>query len=80
MSKQQEIYEFIATLNPKAKDFDAKENLLESGLLDSVAMMNLVVWCEEHFNITIDTDDLTPDNFSTLEAITEFIEKVTTTA
>lgn len=77
MSKQQEVLDFIKTLNPEAEQgVDAKQNLLESGLLDSVAMMELVVWCEEHFGITIDTDDLTPENFSSLEAIVAYVEKV----
>ncbi len=75
MSKVDEILEFIKTLNPEAeKGVDPKQSLLESGLLDSVAMMELVVWCEEHFGITIDTDDLTPENFSTLEAISAYVE------
>ena len=75
MSKQQEIFDFIKTLNPEAgEDFDPDQNLLESGLLNSVAMMELVVWCEEHFEITIDTDDLTPENFSCIRAISDYVE------
>ena len=57
-------------------DFEPDDNLLETGLLDSVAMMELVVWSEEHFEFTIDTDDLTPENFSTLTAISSYIDKV----
>ncbi len=77
MSKVQEILDFIKTLNPEAANgVEPSQNLLESGLLDSVAMMELVVWCEEHFEITIDTDDLTPENFSTLDAIAEYVEKI----
>lgn len=77
MSKQQEIYGFIKTLKPNLPDFEADENLLENDLLDSVAMMELVLWSEEHFGFTVDTDDLTPENFATLNAITEYIEKNT---
>lgn len=76
MSKQQEIYDFIKTLKPNLPDFEPDENLLEDDLLDSVAMMELVLWSEEHFGFTVDTDDLTPDNFATLNAITEYIEKM----
>jgi acyl carrier protein len=76
MSKQQEIYDFIKTLKPNLPDFEPDENLLEDDLLDSVAMMELVLWSEEHFGFTVDTDDLTPDNFATLNAITEYIDKM----
>lgn len=81
MNKVPEILDFIKTLNPEAaKGVDPGQNLLESGLLDSVAMMELVVWCEEHFGITIDTDDLTPENFSTLEAISAYVERTSNAA
>ena len=76
MSKQQEIYDFIKTLKPNMPDFEPEQNLLEDDLLDSVAMMELVLWSEDHFGLSVDTDDLTPENFATLTAITEYIEKV----
>lgn len=76
MSKQQEIYDFIKTLKPNMPDFEPDQNLLEDDLLDSVAMMELVLWSEEQYGFTVDTDDLTPENFATLVAITEYVEKV----
>ena len=76
MTKQEEIYAFIKTLKPNVPDFEPDLNLLEDDLLDSVAMMELVLWSEEQFGFTVDTDDLTPENFSTLNAITEYVEKM----
>ncbi len=76
MSNQEDIYTFIKTLKPNMPDFEPDQNLLEDDLLDSVAMMELVLWSEEHFGFTVDTDDLTPENFATLNAITAYIEKV----
>ena len=77
MSKQQQIFEFITTtLNPDSKvAFDAGQNLLEAGVLDSVAMMELIVWLEEQFKIAIEADDLTPDNFATLDAMAKYVER-----
>lgn len=80
MSKLQEVHDFIKTLKPNLPDFAPEDNLLEDDLLDSVAMMELVLWSEEHFNFTVDTDDLTPENFATLQAITDYIEKMTANA
>lgn len=74
-TRQSEIYDFIKTLKPNMPDFEPGENLLESNLLDSVAMMELVLWSEEHFNFVVDTDDLTPDNFATLNAIVSYVNK-----
>ena len=76
MSVQQEIYDFVRSLQPdKSFDFDVDLDLLESGILDSVAVMELVVWSEDHFQIGIDPDDLVPENFQTLKSIAEFIGK-----
>jgi len=76
MSKQAEIYDFIKTLKPNVPDFEPETNLLEEEILDSVAMMELVLWSEEQYGFTVDTDDLTPENFATLTAITEYVEKM----
>lgn len=75
MSKQQQVNEFIKSLKPNVPDFEPDENLLESDILDSVAMMELVLWSEGEFGFTVDTDDLTPDNFATLNAIVAYIDK-----
>jgi len=80
MSKQAEIYEFIKTLKPNVPDFEADQNLLEDEILDSVAMMELVLWSEEKYGFVVDTDDLTPENFATLTAITEYVEKMAANA
>lgn len=75
MKMQQEVSDFIKSLKPNVPDFEADENLLESDILDSVAMMELVLWSEGQYGFTVDTDDLTPDNFATLNAIVAYIEK-----
>lgn len=75
-SKHQEIQEFIGTLNPAAKSgVDVAANLLEDEVVDSVAMMDLIVWLEEHFGITIDPDDLTPENFGSVNAMVAYLER-----
>jgi len=80
MSMQEEVYNFIKTLKPSVPDFEPDQNLLEDEILDSVAMMELVLWSEEQYGFTVDTDDLTPENFATLNAITEYIEKMSSSA
>ncbi len=75
-SKHQEIQEFIATLNPAARGgLDLDADLMETEIVDSVAMMELVVWLEEHFDMVIDTDDLTPENFSSVNKMVGYLER-----
>ena len=72
MTTQQRIFEYIRTkLNPSSQlQFDPTQNLMGAGILDSLAMMDLIVWLEQTFSITVDTDDLVPENFATLDAMT----------
>ncbi len=75
MDMQDQVYQFIKTLKPNAPDFDVDSNLQENEILDSVAMMEFVLWSEETFDFLVDTDDLTPENFSTLGNIVAYINK-----
>jgi len=47
--------------------------LVTSGLLDSVATLKLVLYLEEHFNITIDTADIADGQLDSLRAIESLI-------
>ena len=43
--------------------------LLDSGILDSLSLLRLVVFLEERFGITMGDADLLPENFASVEAI-----------
>lgn len=49
--------------------FSEDQPLVSSGLLDSVATLKLVLYLEEHFNITIDSDDIADGQLDTLRSI-----------
>lgn len=62
-------------LNPNANaDIDNTLNLLEAQILDSTAVVELVLWLEETFELDIDPEALTPDNFATIDAMVAFID------
>lgn len=48
-------------------------SLLESGILDSLAILKLVLFLEEQFGIEVATDGLVPENFETVDAICAFL-------
>jgi acyl carrier protein len=52
------------------------EDLIETGLLDSLKIVELLVELEEHFAIRIPLRDLEIDSFRSLGAITNFVLKV----
>ena len=47
----------------------ASDTPLLQGLLDSLALMELVAFIEETYDLSIEPDELVEDNFETLSAI-----------
>jgi acyl carrier protein len=47
--------------------------LLESGILDSLSLLQLVVFLEERFGITVGDADLLPENFETVNTICAYL-------
>jgi acyl carrier protein len=51
------------------------ESLISTGILDSLTWLQLVSFIEEKFGVTVTDEDLNPDNFQTINAMTTFIQK-----
>jgi acyl carrier protein len=49
--------------------------LIENGIIDSMGIMLLLGFLEENFSITIDGDELIPENFSTIATIATLVGK-----
>ena len=45
------------------------------GILDSMAIMQLVGHLEKHYSITVPTEEIDPANFESINALTAFIDK-----
>lgn len=48
-------------------------SLLETGILDSLSLLRLLVFLEDEFSVQIDDFDLVPENFTTVDIICAFI-------
>ena len=51
-----------------------EDDLLGSGLLDSMGVMRLVGFVEETFHIQIPPEDIVIENFMDVKAITNYVE------
>ncbi len=58
-----------------AEVIDESESLLERGIIDSVGVLNLISFLEETYGINIDEDDLMPENFDSLSAISSYVNR-----
>lgn len=47
--------------------------LLESGILDSLALLSLLVFLEKEFSISVDDFEVIPENFNTVDAICAYV-------
>jgi acyl carrier protein len=44
--------------------------------LDSLGFVELRVQCEDRFGVTINDDDFTPDNFSTIRNVADLVDRL----
>jgi len=58
------------------KDLPADDNLIEKGLLDSLAILKVVTFCEEQFGVTIPDAEVLPDNMESVRTIAALVERV----
>ncbi|MCP9471113.1 MAG: acyl carrier protein [Nitrospira sp.] len=49
-------------------------SFLESGLIDSTGVLELVAFLEESFKIKVEDEDLIPANLDSINALTRFIQ------
>jgi acyl carrier protein len=53
---------------------DPDESLVSSGVIDSLAILRLITFIEETFGVTVEDDEVLPENFETINVIKEFVE------
>ncbi len=53
-----------------------QENIIETGLIDSLGIMQLVPFLEEAFSIRIRDEDIIPEHFESIDAISVYIGRV----
>ena len=54
---------------------DSETLLIQKGFLDSFSMVNLVLYVQNTYGITVDVTEITEENFGTAERISVFIAK-----
>jgi acyl carrier protein len=66
---------------PLARKQQIKDSdpLLESGVLDSLGVLDLVSFVEQEFSVHVADDELVPENFQTIDRIAAFIASKSST-
>lgn len=71
------IEHFIITeiLLGRKKRIDPDESLINTGILDSLTLLQLIAFIEERFDVTVGDGDMIPDNFQTINCLKAFLER-----
>ena len=69
-----QVIGILSEISPEY-DFSQDVNFIEEGMLDSLDIVALVSGLDEEFSISIDGDDIIPENFSSLEMIVNLLKK-----
>jgi acyl carrier protein len=73
-----EIEKFIEEnfiMGRKNMTLDPDKSLIESGIMDSTGVLELVMFLEERFGIQIDDEELVPENLDTINNLVAFMQK-----
>jgi acyl carrier protein len=75
VSNAEQISEFLVDEVGVNAPLAHGDDLLASDQLDSQGIMELVAFLEEGFAIEVGDEDLVPDNFRSVDAITAFVAR-----
>lgn len=56
-------------------DFECSEELIDDGILDSLTMVGIISALSMEFNVTLPYEDIVPENFNSVDAMVELIQK-----
>ena len=64
---------FLFTDDPSALSDD--ESFLDRGIIDSTGVLELVMFLEEEFGVSVDDADLTPESLDSVRSVGAFLER-----
>ena len=50
-------------------------SLLEAGIIDSIGVMELVTFVGKSFNVDVPPEDILPDNFDSVQKLSDYIKR-----
>jgi acyl carrier protein len=75
---QSAIADFIRNELVRSPDpIDPSFSLIDSGILDSLGVLKLVLFLEQRYGIQVDAGDVIPKNFESIDAICAYVDKRT---
>ena len=76
MADASAVIRSLLARNASVSELGDQDNLLETGILDSVGVLSLVAGLEKSFGLKIDTTYLTEDNFRSIAAVAAMVDRL----
>ena len=67
------VLEIAASLGEDASELEDDEIIPASGFLDSAAILELVVWYEGEYGLSLSQDEINIDNLGSVNAMADFL-------
>lgn len=74
------IVDLARGLGQNAGDLAFDQEIPATGLLDSAATIELILWLETQFDISIPQEELTLDNFGCIDAMAAYLRRAGVTS
>ena len=71
----EKLLEILSDLHPDI-DFENEEHLIDNAILDSLDIVSLIAEISDNFEVTITARDIVPENFNSVKAMYELIERL----
>lgn len=71
----EELLEILNDIDDSV-DYESEKALIDDHLLDSFGIITLIAEIEEHFDIEVDAAEMTPENFNSVDAMWNMIQRL----
>ena len=75
MDTKAAVLEILKEIKP-TKDLSGVTDIVEGGYIDSFELMNLISMLGDNFGIEIGIDEISPENFNSVTAITAMVDRL----
>lgn len=58
-----------------SRDYKDEASFLQTGIVDSLGILDLVSFVEERFGIEVDDDEVVPDNFDSVQQLSSYVRR-----
>lgn len=78
MSIEQDVRAFIATnymFSAEPAELDGNASLTSSGVVDSMGVLELILFLEERFGFSVGDDEALPENLDSVNSIVAYVRR-----